>query len=1106
MRAASRISPAKNVGHAWTGKYFTRFPKHWKLACGLLAVTNSLGACGSGCPNGAVAAGANCRELSADAGQSFTKQSAAGQGVAGATERAGAGVNGPSLTAGSAGTDAEETVGGAGASATFTESAGAMSVPAQDAGHASTQADAPSDSPIAPAGGGGSEAGSGGTIAPAKDDVCRQLRSATSACEDAVMHHCGAAGTTDTTETCANARLCQLGVNDNRCQRPCVANSFMCIADRIWTCSADLVLEQGVLCGAGLCDAQRGQCTSCKPNSPGCDAPQVSAAQPSRVIYASPDGSGTSCTEADPCTIEQAKLAAAAATEAATDDVVVELADGVYRLRAPLHFGAADSGKNGHTVVWRARAGTAPVISGALQVTGWKRPADTSKIWRAVVPSALRTRQLYVDGHRAPIAQGAPPVALHGNATGYVADDDSYAKWRNPSALEFVYPGGSGAWTEPRCRVGAVQATQITMTQPCWNNTTNRPHLAMPAVELPSMSPSTAPSRIENAYELMKPGQWYLDSAESALYVWPLPGQTLTRVEVPVLEQLLVGDGSLDEPVHDISFTGFEFAYATWNAPSTAVGFAEIQANITITGASDKPPQGTCNFSTPAGTCPYGAYSREPGNVSWHAARNITFSRNKFQHLGAAALVFEYGSQSNRIEGNVFTDVSGSGVQIGDTGDPHPSDVGADRRELSAYNTIANNVISEIGAEYHGAVGIAVFFAQHNTVRNNEIHAVPYTAISSGAVGGHADVPDSPDTTTSVDSDNTISNNVIYHYLTVLNDGGAIYTEGHQGDTLLGSDGTIDHAASYAHGLQVSGNIVYAQGGSGNAFYDDIGSQWLTWSGNVQWQAPSAQGGCLPVGHLSFVGNFHSDHLQDFGCGQPLDTTYKDDTLIPRSPTASDLPFPILAAAGLEPSFRDVAAALPPELEYANPNTGIALADTLVLIGGAGFGSDTRVGWDDRPAVSVETLSSNFITATAPAGAKLSLLRVTTGAGSVLLRINDTDPAIAYTGTWVAGQYPGNYGDDTQHTTQQDGDSFRYDFAGVGIDVISALDSNRGSVDVYVDGRFVQRDSCVAPSLLSQQVCVHVAGLTSGSHSLEIVKTGGTYLTLDALQVIAANP
>jgi hypothetical protein len=727
-------------------------------------------------------------------------------------------------------------------------------------------------------------------------------------------------------------------------------------------------------------------CWACQtePPAPDPERPVEVPALPERILFAAPDGAGDACSQGERCTITRAKELAASLSAAADGDVAIELAAGTYRLTEPLRFGPADSGKHGYSVIWRASPNARPVLSGAIRITAWTLIDPEQHLWRAELPPDTRSRQLYVNGERAPIAQAEPPVALEGGADGYSAADETYATWRNPSALEFVYPGGAGDWTEPRCRVAAISGKHITMAQPCWKNLIDRPLLLPPAYELVSLSPSTAPARIENAFELLQPGQWYLDEAETALYYRSDGRSSLDEldIELPVLEQLVVGEGRLDEPVHDLLFQGLDFAYATWNAPSSGLGFAELQANLLFTQGIDEPPQGTCELSRPRGSCPFGAVTRAPGNISWHAARRVRFVRDRFEHLGAAALVFEYGSQFNVIEGNVLHDISGNGIVLGDTNDPHPSDVGADERELLTHNTIANNLISDVGAEYRGAVAILLFFTQHSAIRHNEIHDVPYTAISSGVLAGHADVPDAPDTTTNINGDNEISSNLIYRYLTIMNDGGAIYLEGHQHETVRGRDGRIDSDASYAHGLMVSGNVVYDQTGSGNAFYDDIGSQWITWSGNVQWHGPAANGGCVPIGHIKFIDNYYSDVLRNFGCGEPVDTRYERNTEIPSQPRARDLPRDIVSGAGLEPDFQDLLAEEPPRVAYAKPAYGRAASDTAVLITGRGFTADAAVAWGEMPALRVERWSSNFVVATAPAGAELSRLRVTTARGS----------------------------------------------------------------------------------------------------------------------------
>jgi len=64
------------------------------------------------------------------------------------------------------------------------------------------------------------------------------------------------------------------------------------------------------------------------------------------------------------------------------------LADGTYRLKAPLLFGSADSGVSGAPVVWTAAPGAHPVLSGATRVQGWAA-THTPGVWAAPVPQAV---------------------------------------------------------------------------------------------------------------------------------------------------------------------------------------------------------------------------------------------------------------------------------------------------------------------------------------------------------------------------------------------------------------------------------------------------------------------------------------------------------------------------------------------------------------------------------------------------------------------------------------------------------------------------------------------------------------------------------------------
>ncbi|MEW2176610.1 discoidin domain-containing protein [Streptomyces sp. NPDC005406] len=729
---------------------------------------------------------------------------------------------------------------------------------------------------------------------------------------------------------------------------------------------------------------------------------QGTSAPPPKMVYASPEGTGPACAVARPCSIETAhqrvrSLLAGRKADDRARDITVRLADGTYRLRKALDFTSEDSGSAGSRVTWTAAPGAHPVLSGAVRMTDWKLHDAGAGIWSAPVPEGVDTRQVYVDGVRAPIAQSTPAeqkLAFTAAPGGYAttpADWGEQLKTRIGAAamrgVEFVYTGGNGPWTESRCRIESVDAAKVAMQQPCWGNVTSRPKFNQASGSLPAMSAGRTPTRIENAYPLLHPGQWYLDREQNVLYYVPVAGQDMDEldVEVPRLTSLVTGSGTLNRPVRNITFSGLQFSYATWLDPSSPAGFADVQDNLRITGDDPAHPQATCTFGTPPGTCPFGSWSREPGNVQFTAARDIAFEGNTFSHLGAAGLVLEYGSSHNNVEGNTFTDIAGNAVILGNTTDPHPEDVGADDREISTHNTLANNLIHHIGVDYPSAAAITLFFTQNTLVTHNELRDLPYTGITAGVVQGHVDNAAHPENSTNINNDNTISHNLIHRFMQVLKDGGAVYVEGHQGRTHTMADGTVDREASIAHGLRVEGNVAYDQGNSNFTWYDDAGAQWIDWRGNVEWGGSIGQGGCQTTGHLDFTGNYSSDATGEYHCSppEPIDTRAEGNHEIPDQPGVADLPPKILAEVGLTERYRHLATNVRPTIDYLHSPTRSPGPEPVdVLVAGAGYDTGTEVAFGTTPASRVTVLSSGFLVATAPAGATPSKVTVTTAQGS----------------------------------------------------------------------------------------------------------------------------
>ena len=203
-------------------------------------------------------------------------------------------------------------------------------------------------------------------------------------------------------------------------------------------------------------------------------------------------------------------------------DTVVELADGTYRLTAPLVFTAADSGTSGHPITWQAATGAHPVISGAQKVTGWTTSDATKGIWKATVPGAFATRQLFVDGKIAIRArQSVTRSDLHFTATGFTFTAAGLSLLNTLAHPEVTDLHAVNSFTDRYSPVQSIASGTATMVQPAWKNNT----WGYDTIDSPFRGSSTW---LENALEFLdQAGEWFLDKTAGALYYKPASGQDL---------------------------------------------------------------------------------------------------------------------------------------------------------------------------------------------------------------------------------------------------------------------------------------------------------------------------------------------------------------------------------------------------------------------------------------------------------------------------------------------------------------------------------------------------------------------------------------------------
>jgi hypothetical protein len=563
------------------------------------------------------------------------------------------------------------------------------------------------------------------------------------------------------------------------------------------------------------------------------------------------------------------------------------LLGGTFRLSHPLALGPLDSGGNGHDVEFEAAPGANPLISGGRRITGWTLFDRRRGIYRARA-RGLHTRQLYVNGRRAPRAQSAlDPPGFTKTATGYTTTNLAMASWRNQSDIEVL---ANWRWKSFRCPVASIVGNQITMAQPCWHN-------ANVFVGPASMG---QPTRIENAYALLnRPGQWYLDQRRGWIYYKPARGERLARedFEAAATQVLVDARGTLARPVSHLRFHGLAFAYATWNLRGRE-GYADDQTGFTVTGPNQ--PQ---TFEHAQDT------TRTPGNLRFIYAHDVTISGSLFEHLGAVGVDFDTGSQHNAIVNNRFTDISGAAIQVGGVAviDHHPSNPG----QVTRDNRIANNTITKAAQEFFDAAGMFVGYTTRTTISHNTLFNLPYSGIAIGWGWGMTDPGRFPGctgcpfqdwriyTTPTTSRGNRILNNKVYDFLKVLYDGGGIYSLGQQGTSL-------------ANGELIAGNVVFGKAAShgGNALYTDGGSRYITLRGNAAFNNPIGRdgpdgapyghdwGGCRPYGDIAWVGNWWVYPAPKYDCYPPyppVNVSFRKNTVIRGR---GGVPARVLARAG----------------------------------------------------------------------------------------------------------------------------------------------------------------------------------------------------------------
>ena len=495
-------------------------------------------------------------------------------------------------------------------------------------------------------------------------------------------------------------------------------------------------------------------------------------------------------------------------------DIIVHIAEGEYALSDTLVFDARDGATNGYTIRYVGEGNA--VLSGGETLGGFTLYDAEKEIYSVKVPKGVSFRQLYLNGEkmiRSDTAHGYQTRIV--GASRFLADGTLIPEWNNNGSEETLQQAAYGeiylrscefpdfknpqdveihliaAWTKSILRVASVERDRevavIRVQEPENSLIFNRMH---PDIDGYShMNTHAFAYYLQNAYELIDwYGEWYHDQAAGVLYIKAPENTDMAAAEAvyPKLETLVRVESDSGETVRNLSFEGLTFAYTNWTEPGEQ-GYVEVQAGMYANA---------CVFKTNDMHV-----SRPPAAVYAADTENLTIKNCTVTKTGAAGIDLNHATRHSVIRDNTIEDIAGNGIMVGqfvvdEHTDIHVVYAPEDETQICTGDQIVNNLITRIGTDYEGSVGIAAGYPRGILIACNEVSYAPYSGISVG-YGWSAEE--------NAMRDNRILYNEIHHTSEMLCDAGGIYTLSLQpGSEIIGN---------YIHDINLPDGADYATSG-----------------------------------------------------------------------------------------------------------------------------------------------------------------------------------------------------------------------------------------------------------------------------------------------------
>ncbi|MFE3852092.1 RICIN domain-containing protein [Streptomyces griseorubiginosus] len=863
--------------------------------------------------------------------------------------------------------------------------------------------------------------------------------------------------------------------------------------------------------------------------------PTPAAAATQATYYVAPNGDdANSGTITAPFkTLQHARDVVRTVNNDMTGDINVFLRGGTYPVSSTVSFTSADSGTNGHRVVYAAYPGEKPVLDGGVQVTGWTQ--HSGNIWKATLNRDDKLRALYVNDKRAQMASktisttgcygtysitaGQAPWAWE---SGSQCDGAKYSLSDLPaiaSNQDDVEIKTQTTWTS-----AIVGVRQITTSSDGANRVAMFQQPGAAIAQGPPNGNFTAGSgshTFMNAYEFLdQQGEFYFDKTTHTIYYYKSDSEDMTTAQVfapnNVSTLIKIAGMSTTDHARNITFSGLTVQHSDWNLTNVAGSvFRQGQQGNAMSTVYAKQ-----NFHAYT----YRNVDLPPAAIQIDNADGIVLQRNTVQHTGADGITLANDVTDSQLTGNYTNDIAGSALTIGHPQHVYIGDYTSDNHEKYPVNvegvckniTVTDNYLYDSAVLFQGSSPVSAYFTDTLDLEHNRIEKSPWAGITLGWGWWNFDGstgsinPGNPTTTA---KNNTVKYNELIDTMQVLSDSAPIYTLGNQPGTEISNNFIQGVPAGHKYGI-----------------HPDEGSAHINEHDNVLDVDPNVayviNSGTWGKQHDLTITNTYGPVNTIFSKSVPNSTI--DNVRVYADRVWPSQAYSIAVNAGLEDAYEDIIPAgnTAPQ-DYALPASTFT-GKGVVTIPVRSPRDSTRTLWlapsgtttfAAGPTMTSASGTSTSINVPQAAGDYRLYVRDAQGnasaASKALVRqrwnhVDDRAAGVTYSGTWS------NWNDTkdmngTEKFTSTAGNYAEFSFTGSGVRYLGMTQPNMGKVDVYLDGTLAQAGiDAYAPTVTKQVPLFEKTDLAAGPHTLRVVCTGtkntassGAVCALDAFASIA---